>query len=838
VRRGPDRSTTSPRAIKNVRGWIGLRDAELFRADQVSNHLGRECARRGQSGTRLQSAESLTNLSISHPGLLAAVSRVDKTYMSSPWRRVAITRVLSVLVVAAVAATLLNVTVGLGGHDLSSVVLPVLGEMILGGAVVAIGLRAIRVPRDRAAWTALGLGAFFWMAGDVYRAIAFPEGGHRYYPSLADAGYLLLYPCVYVGLWLLIRGRAERFQRSLWLDGLIGATGVGAVGASLLVGFVVSHVGGSFSTVATNVAYPLADVLLLAQLVAATALSGWRPGRAWLFVGIGLLLFSGADAVYAYTSATGHTYVLAVGPLWIIAFVLIAVGAWHDDRRPLRDVRLQGVALLAVPLLFALVATGLLAYGQTHHLPAAGAALAVATLVLVIMRTALTFRENLALLDSRQAALTDELTGLPNRRRLQQQIRRLAATTTEPALAGLLLVDLDGFKELNDTVGHHAGDVLLASLGLRFRALDGLDLVARLGGDEFAVLITGDPDPALLETAANKLHGALDAPFEFDDLSVHVRASIGGALYPEHGDNASDLMRHADVAMYHAKNARTGYEVYRPEHDLNSRDRLRLVGELRHALTADELIVYYQPKANAQTGDITGVEALIRWQHPVEGLMTPDRFLPIAESAGLMRQLTSYVLERALRQLAHWNHAGADLRVAVNLAMPNLLDLRLPDEVARLLHDAEIDPSRLVLEITENIVMADPTRILDVVSRVHALGVELSLDDFGVGASSLGYIKRLMVDELKIDRSFVMAMDDDQDSATIVRATIELAHRLGLRVVAEGVETATSREHLQAWGCDEIQGYLLGRPMTTDQLAPQLRTDPGAAVLAPFLASV
>jgi diguanylate cyclase (GGDEF)-like protein len=544
-----------------------------------------------------------------------------------------------------------------------------------------------------------------------------------------------------------------------------------------------------------------------------------------LFIGAGLAIFAIADSTYAYTSATGHTYVLAIGPLWILAFVLIAIGAWQEDRPPVRDVRLEGVAVLAAPLTFALLATALLAYGQTNHLPNAGAALAVATLVLVTLRTGLTFRENLALLDSRRASLTDELTGLPNRRRLNQQIRSMVGRAGECRLAGLLLVDLDGFKELNDTLGHHAGDLLLTSLGVRFAAIEGLELVARLGGDEFAILVAGNSGPEVLRSAADQLHAALDAPFEFDDLSVHVhvRASVGGARYPLHGEDSTELMSHADVAMYNAKEARTGYELYRPERDLNSRDRLRLVGELRRALKEGELIVHYQPKASTCSGEITGVEALIRWQHPVEGLLTPDSFLAVAESAGLMRQLTSYVLERALLQLARWNAHGSDLRVAVNLAMPNLLDLRLPDEVSRLLEESGVEPCRLILEITENIVMSDPARILEVVARLHALGVGLSLDDFGAGASSLGYLKRLTVDELKIDRSFVMAMDRDEDSATIVRATVELAHNLGLRVVAEGVETPASWEHLEAWGCDEIQGYLLGRPMTVAQLTARLK---------------
>ncbi len=359
-------------------------------------------------------------------------------------------------------------------------------------------------------------------------------------------------------------------------------------------------------------------------------------------------------------------------------------------------------------------------------------------------------------------------------------------------------------------------------MGRDFAALDGVDLAARLGGDEFAVLVAGESAPDSLRAVADKLHGALEVPFEFDDLAVHVRASIGGALFPLHGAEAAELMRHADVAMYNAKEARTGYELYRPDRDLHSRDRLRLVGELQRALREGELVLYYQPKASTSTGQITGVEALVRWQHPVDGLLSPDRFLDVAENAGLMRLLTSYVLRRALQQLTCWSQGHPELRVAVNLAMPNLLDVRLPDEVAALLEETGVSPSRLILEITENIVMADPARIIDVVSRLRALGVGLSLDDFGAGASTLGYVKRLTVEELKIDRSFVIAMEDDDDSAAIVRATVELAHNLGLRVVAEGVETPACVERLTALGCDEMQGFLLGRPMPVEELTRRL----------------
>ena len=726
-----------------------------------------------------------------------------------------------------IVLVVVNALTGLGGTAVSKTALPVAAEAIIAAAVVTIVRAARRGGRERAGWLVIAAGATSWTAGDVFRMIAFPGGAHRYFPSPADAGYLLLYPCLYVGLGLLLRARVASFRRSLWLDGLIGAAGMSAIGVSLAVRFVMTHVGGDTATVATNVAYPLLDTLLLAQLVAGMAMTGWRLGREWLLLLCGLAIFATGDATYAYTSASGTTYSTLIGALWVIGFVVVAVAA-RTSAPAAERLHLDGRAVMAVPAGFALLSIGLLAYGRSHPISSVGADLAIVTLLLGMARTALSFRENTALLESHRASLTDELTGLPNRRRLNRHLATLGASP-RPDFAGLLLIDLDGFKELNDTLGHHAGDILLAELGPRLAAVGGLQLVARLGGDEFAVVVAGAPAAETLNRAADRLHRTLQRPFMLEDLTIHVGASIGGALAGTHGDAAAELLRHADVAMYHAKATRTGYELYRPERDLNSRDRLRFVAQLRHGLSTGELVVHYQPKAITHTGEITGVEALVRWQHPEEGLLSPDRFLPVAESAGLMRQLTTHVLGTALRQIAAWDRDGLHLGVAVNLAMPNLVDTRLPDEVARLLDETGVDASRLTLEITENIVMADPDRILDVVGRLSRLGVGLSLDDFGAGASSLGYIRRLTVDELKIDRSFVMTMEDDEDNAAIVRATIELAHSLDLRVVAEGVETQAGHDRLKRLGCDEIQGFLLSRPVAPVEIPGRVRSTASAS---------
>jgi EAL domain-containing protein (putative c-di-GMP-specific phosphodiesterase class I) len=320
-----------------------------------------------------------------------------------------------------------------------------------------------------------------------------------------------------------------------------------------------------------------------------------------------------------------------------------------------------------------------------------------------------------------------------------------------------------------------------------------------------------------------QVQGALDRPFMVRGLTVHIEASIGVASFPEHADSADELVQRADVAMYQAKGSRTGYEFYSPERDIHSRDRLGLLGDLRRAIDASELLLHYQPKGDVVTGEIKGVEALVRWQHPKRGLLQPEEFIPAAEQTSLMRPLGLYVLERALRQVRSWHDEGFHLTVATNLSIPNLLDLRLPGDVEALLDETGVPASMLQLEVTENIIMADPVRVIEVLERLKALGVGLSLDDFGTGASSLSYLKRLPVDELKIDRSFVLAMRESEADATIVRSTTELAQRLGLRVVAEGVENLETWQELTDIGCEQAQGFYLQRPIDADEFTEWLR---------------
>jgi predicted signal transduction protein with EAL and GGDEF domain len=349
------------------------------------------------------------------------------------------------------------------------------------------------------------------------------------------------------------------------------------------------------------------------------------------------------------------------------------------------------------------------------------------------------------------------------------------------------------------------------------RTLRESDTVARLGGDEFGVVAQGLSDSAAARVLADKIRSELAQPVVVGGLTIEVEASVGIAIYPEHGDDVETLIRHADVSMYVSKNTHTPI-VYAAAYDHHSLARLALVGELRQALETNELIVHYQPETDTATGDVHKVEALVRWQHPEHGLLNPDQFIPLAEQTGLIRELTRYVLDAALGQCHAWRAEGRELGVAVNITGRELVDLRFPDEVAELLSKWRIEPAQLELEITESTIMTDPPRARAVLARLNELGVRLAIDDFGSGNSSLGYLRRLPISVLKIDRSFVQKMVADSSDAALVRSAIDLGHNLGLEVVAEGVETEEAQRHLEKLGCDTLQGYHLGRPQLASSL--------------------
>jgi diguanylate cyclase (GGDEF)-like protein len=423
-------------------------------------------------------------------------------------------------------------------------------------------------------------------------------------------------------------------------------------------------------------------------------------------------------------------------------------------------------------------------------------------------------------------ALHDYLTALPNRAffRVRAEAAIRACAREDGSLA-VLVMDLDRFKEVNDGLGHRLGDLLLREIGVRLGHVlrDGCT-VARLGGDEFAVLIPRIATPSEAVAAAERITRAFAGGFEVEGFELDVGASIGIACWPEHGQDVDTLIRHADAAMYQAKQARTGFELYRSLHGSSSRDPLDIGAELRHAIEDGLLEVHYQPQLHLDSGLVEGVEALSRWPHPLRGYVPPVDFIPIAEATGLIRVLTMRVLDSALGQWRAWNDEGIDLELSVNLSAGDLLDRTLPDGVAELLKKWDVPPGRLTLEMTESTVIQDSGSAIHVLDRLNSLGIRLAIDDFGTGYSSVSYLRTLPVSEVKIDRSFVHALGEDERDRLIVGSVIELAHRLGLRTVAEGVETPRARRELEELGCDLMQGYVLAKPMPAAELTAWLRT--------------
>src|SRR4051794_7766000 len=417
-------------------------------------------------------------------------------------------------------------------------------------------------------------------------------------------------------------------------------------------------------------------------------------------------------------------------------------------------------------------------------------------------------------LEQEHASLHDSLTGLPNRKYLLRHAdEALAAARYQRSGLALCLLDLDRFKEVNDTLGHHVGDRLLQLVATRLRAaVRPTDVVARLGGDEFAVMFS-DVDPVETERLTRRLLAAFDEVFAADGMFFDLDVSIGVALHPQHADDFEALLRRADVAMYLAKHGRSGFRVYDAALDRHSTDRLALLGELRRAIDDGQLTLHYQPKAELATGRIVGVEALVRWYHPVRGLIPTDLFVPLAEQTGLMRPLTDHVVAVAVRQIAAWEAAGLTVSVAINVSVRDLHDPQFAVALRQRCELEGVAAASLQLEITEGTLIDDPARTEEVLRELADFGVALSLDDFGTGYSSLAHLKRLPVREIKIDRSFVQRLHLDADDAAIVRSIIDLGGALGLRVVAEGVETLETWTRLQAMGCDEAQGWYLARPM-------------------------
>lgn len=440
-------------------------------------------------------------------------------------------------------------------------------------------------------------------------------------------------------------------------------------------------------------------------------------------------------------------------------------------------------------------------------------------------------RKQSALFEQKAAheATHDSVTGLPNRTLFIDRLQQATiAAKRDSSLLAVLILDMDRFKEVNDTLGHYNGDRLLKQVGLRLSAvIRESDTLARIGGDEFGFILPRFQGRDQIQKVAKKIKKSLTGTFTIEDLSIEVQASIGATFFPEHGSDADTLIQRADVAMYVAKKNKTGYALYTKDFDKHSPHRLTLMGELRQAINGNELILHYQPKVTSKTGKLHAVEALVRWNHPIHGLMPPGEFIPLAERTGLIEELTLWVLKSALRQGTLWNRQKRAIGVAVNVSALSLLNPEFSEILTGLLTACNFPAKLLFMEITETSIMVDPERSLTILHRIHQKGVKLSIDDFGTGYSSLAYLKKLPVSELKIDKSFVTDMLTNDSDATIVNATIQLGHNLGLQVVAEGVENQETFNALRAMGCDLQQGFFISKPIPAEAITQFWKSENG-----------
>jgi diguanylate cyclase (GGDEF)-like protein len=717
-------------------------------------------------------------------------------------------RLLNFLTGAAIALGLADLAV-LAGVPLSS---PKVGTVVLplATALVAAGIAATRLlwsSGDRTMWMLLTGGLASTLIGGIVFAIS---GSHVDHAGLQDVFWLLAYPPWYAALVVISRHYLGGAHRSFWLDGLL----IGLASASYVSALFLGDLNGlSDTTLLVNVIYPAADLALLGILFGTLLMIG-RPSPQGLLLAIGLLFTLASDTLRVADLVGTHTSPSSSMTIcWSLGLLCIASAAWARPA-PGRVLPVGGWWELTSPACIATLACGILVADHFSRLPTAAIVLAAATFACALARLVWTLREVRSLALHRREALTDDLTGLPNRRALFRELEVLtAAGERSSRRLALLQLDLDGFKELNDTLGHHAGDDLLVAISRRLEAIVPGTL-ARLGGDEFAAIVPEGHDARKVATAIST---ALHVPVDIEGVGVAVNASIGIAHFPQDAHDSRELARRADVAMYDAKRLGTIVAGYTAEHDEHSLDRLSLAADLRNAFDNDELWLAFQPQVDIATGRISGAEALIRWKHPTRGDVPPGVLLPIAERTGLMPQLTLWVLEHAVAQAAQWRRVGLDIHVAVNVSAIVLVDATLPDRITETLERHALTPDNLCVEVTEDAVMRDTSRAIAILERIKASGVEISVDDFGTGQSSLEQLKNVPADELKLDRSFVLGMVDDPQDAAIVGSVVGLGRALGLRVVAEGVETPQVWQRLAELGCDVAQGFGLARPMPAAQ---------------------
>ncbi|MBL7497305.1 EAL domain-containing protein [Frankia sp. CNm7] len=754
--------------------------------------------------------------------------------IGTPPRRYRLIRVGQLVFVAAVVVQLLACFVPVAALD--TIAWPLRNGFSLAAGAFCV-LRATLIRGERAPWAILGVGLLAYgtstITFNLLRPVT-PDGQQAISGSYCDIGWLAFYPACYAAVILLLRRRVLRLPHSVLLDVVVSAFGMAAVTTGVGVLLIRDSSALGPRDTMLMLAYPVADLFLLLLVVSVFALLGRHPGRVWWLLALGMIFFVVADSAYlvnavqiGWFSPGGFDDVF-----WALSPLMLALAAWEREPRT-RPARASGWAVLVVPTVLALAALGVLVAGATVRLNLASVVLSAATLIAALVRAAFTFAEVRRLAETKELASTDELTGLPNRRGLTERLRAAIENSPAGQRVALLVLDLDKFKLVNDTLGHRLGDEILTQAGRRIAtALRPGDVLARLGGDEFAVLLERtDADGSRL--VADRVRTALADPLDVGVLTYTATASIGMAVYPSHAANADELLARADIAMYAAKNRHTGVENYDPGHPDNPLFEFGLVEDLRAGISGDEIELHVQPKLNIATGQVRSAEALARWRHPDRGLLTPASFVPLAEHAGLMGALTMKVLEQSCAQLARWRADGMEVTLAVNISATDLLDQAFPDQVRGVLAAHGLCPEAIELELTETTVMLDRSRSAAVLSQLHEAGIGISIDDYGTGYSTLDYLGGdFPVDVIKLDQSFVRRLDSNTVAQKIVRHTVDLAHDLGLRVVAEGVESAATLALLEAFGCDFAQGYHVSPPVPADRFAELVERTPagGAAV--------
>ncbi len=735
----------------------------------------------------------------------AALDRFERLLVPAPW------------VIVAIGTAVAWVRLDDRGLVPDVILIPGLA-LTFASLVLRLLVAAVRRSDRRFAHLALLLALVLWAGGSAQVNTA-PAGAMSQFPAPGEVLFLASAVALAAHLVLDV---ANRVRPSLtdWLEAAVASGGAVCLVALLVLTPFVDEFARQGVVLFLALIYPVVDAVLLTLVVAQVALRKRAPSPGTWLMAAGLLVLTAADTFGAAVNILAGTYAfgLAADVGWCLAFLLVTEAACRPrrDPRPTSDASALGSY---VTLGAAAVALGVLVVQPLGPVRPYVVVPATVTFLAAGARLAIALRDARRAAEAYRLSRTDELTGLPNRRAIVADLAD-AVTTDRPLT--VVLLDLDGFKEINDSLGHSSGDVLLQIIARRLRhALPDDVTAARLGSDEFAlVLDEGDPD-AVMELAGD-MRRLLGRPIHLDGLEVTVSCSAGIATRSSEITTKGDLLRCADVAMTLAKRSGSGVVLYDPAQDEFSRSRLALAEELRHGLEKGQLVVWYQPQVEAVTGRVVSVEALVRWKHPTQGLLAPFSFLPVARRAGLMPRLTEVVLHTAARDLAGWRRRGIDVSIAVNIAPPELLGGTILPDLTSIMAAQQVPTNRLIVEVTEDSFLADPEHARKVIHELRAQDVQVSIDDYGTGFSSLAYLRDLPLQELKIDRSFVANILTDRRSWMIVSTTNELAHGLGLRTVAEGVEDEGLQAELRNMGIDVLQGFHFARPMPAEHLVEWL----------------